>query len=92
MIKKDFDPEGSSYDYLSAYWSGASPEDGHWPSRDPLTGRLLKGRQHPTWNLLEQGEEEAGYEIYKGEDGKYYSRPKYDLDLMRMLYYLIMEK
>ena len=41
---------------------------GHWPSRDPRTGLLLKGRSHPTWHLTVKGERKAGYEIYKGKD------------------------
>lgn len=39
-------------------------------------GQLLKGTSHPTWGKILRGEWEAGYIIYKGEDGKYYSRPK----------------
>jgi hypothetical protein len=83
MLKKlfgffePFDPEGSGYDYRTAVASGIGPDEtGHWSSRDPKTGVLLKGRQHETWDLLEEGEREAGYEIYQGDDGRYYSRPK----------------
>ena len=53
-------------------------ETGHWPSREPKSGLLLKGRGHPTWKLTEEGEAKAGYEIYKGKDGRYYSRQKYE--------------
>jgi hypothetical protein len=75
--RKKFDPEGSEYDYDFAERYGITPDDtGHWPSRESETGRLLKGRNHPTWNMTEKGEEEMGYEIYKGKDGYYYSRPK----------------
>ena len=49
---------------------------GHWSSREPKTGRLLKGRKHKTWNKTVEGERKAGYEIYKGKDGFYYSRKK----------------
>ena len=72
--EKDFNPEGAGYDYASAEECGLGPdEDGHWPSRCPKTGQLLKGKQHNTWRLLEEGEEEMGYTIFKGDDGKYYS-------------------
>ena len=55
------------------------PKTGHWQSRVPAgdqEGLLLKGRKHKTWDLLEKGEREAGYEIYKKPDGRYYSRKK----------------
>jgi len=48
----------------------------HSGSRHPITGQILKGRGHKTFHLTEQGEKEAGYEIYKGEGDKYYSRKK----------------
>ena len=74
----DFDPESSGYDYESAILAGIKPdpETGHWDSRERKSGLLLKGRQHPAWNELEQGEKDAGYEIYKGQDERYYSKPK----------------
>lgn len=75
-MPKPFDPEGSGYDYETAKAAGIEPDKtGHWPSRDPKTGQILKGRKHKTFKLTEQGELEAGFEIYKGKDGKYYSRP-----------------
>lgn len=73
-----FDPEGSGYDYKRAIKSGIKPnkKDGHWQSRDPKTGQILKGRSHPTFYKTVEGEKRAGYEIYRKENGKYYSRPK----------------
>ena len=71
--KKKFDPEGDDYDYESAEKAGLGPDKfGHWPSRDPYTGLLLKGKKHETWDLLEKGEAEAGYTIVK-RNGRYYS-------------------
>ena len=71
-----FDPEGSGYDYETARSEGLSADEtGHWPSRAPSSGMLLKGRTHKTWDLLEEGEREAGYEISRGKDGRYYSQP-----------------
>jgi len=70
-----FDPEGEGYDYESARAAGINPDaTGHWPSRDPKTGLILKGRRHPTFTLTEQGEEKAGHKISK-RDGRYYSSP-----------------
>lgn len=75
---RKFDPEGSGYDYDAARKDGITGPDksGHWPSRARKTGQLLKGRKHKTWDKLEAGEKTMGYEIYKGKDGKYYSRKK----------------
>ena len=76
-IGEEFDPEGSGYDYEGARAGGIKPDKtGHWASRNPQTGQILKGRNHHTYHLTEKGEEDAGYEIYKGNDGKYYSRKK----------------
>ena len=68
-----FNPEGVEYDYSAGTKPGA---DGHYGSRDPKTGQILKGRGHETFWKTIQGEQDAGYEIFQGEDGKYYSRPQ----------------
>ena len=74
--KQEFDPEGSGYDYASAKKFGMTPDEtGHWSSREPTTGLLLKGKGHETWSKTVAGEKEAGYEIFKGDDGRYYSQP-----------------
>jgi hypothetical protein len=53
----DFKPEGTGYDYGTAQSSGGKPDEtGHWGSLDPRTGMVLKGRKHPTWNLMEEEE------------------------------------
>ena len=72
---KPFNPEGSGYDYATAKAHGLKPDaDGHWPSRSPKTGQLLKGRKHKTWHKTEEGEVNAGYTIYKDpKSGKYFS-------------------
>jgi len=73
---KMFDPEGTGYDYDTAKKYGITPDKtGHWPSRVPQTGQILKGRGHKTFRLTEEGEAKSGYTIYKGKDGKYYSKP-----------------
>uniref|UniRef100_A0A6M3KJE4 Uncharacterized protein n=1 Tax=viral metagenome TaxID=1070528 RepID=A0A6M3KJE4_9ZZZZ len=75
--KPKFDPEGSGYDYSTALSTGLKPDkNGHWPSRDPKSGLLLKGRKHKTWDLLLLGEAEAGYVVYRGKDGRWYSKKK----------------
>lgn len=78
MIEKrfppKFDPEGSGYDYETARKAGLGPDaSGHWPSRDPKSGQILKGRGHETFNLTEEGEKKAGMRIRKGEGGRYFS-------------------
>jgi len=74
---EQFDPEGTGYDMETAARGGLRPgPNKHWPSREPKSGQILKGRAHPTFHLTEQGEREAGYEMYKGRDGRYYSRKK----------------
>ena len=72
-----FDPEGTGYDMESAKKAGLKPDStGHWQSRDPETGLILKGRSHSTFDKTLEGEDRAGYEIQKGKDGRYYSFPK----------------
>ena len=72
--EEGFNPEGGGYDYTAAEECGLRPdENGEWPSRCPKTGQLLKGAKHETWDLTKKGEEEMGYTIIKGDDGKYYS-------------------
>jgi len=75
--RKKFDPEGEGYDYETAEKHGVKPDStGHWQSREPTTGRILKGQKHETYHKTVKGEKEAGHEIYKGDDGHYYSKPK----------------
>ena len=75
--KRKFDPEGADYDYDGAKAAGLQPDDtGHWPSRDPSSGKLLKGRGHPTWRKTEEGEAAADHVIQKKSDGRYYSAPR----------------
>jgi len=70
-----FNPEGDGYDYESAKAGGIEPDKtGHWASRNPRTGQILKGTKHKTFLKTIAGEKKAGYEIYKGTDNKYYSR------------------
>lgn len=71
-----FDPEGDGYDMATALAAGMKPDaTGHWSSREPKSGQILKGRKHKTFHLTEKGEADAGYEITKGKDGRYYSQP-----------------
>ena len=75
--KKPFDPEGDGYDYKSARDAGLVPDEtGHWESRHPRTGQILKGRKHDTYSLTVEDEEKLGNTIQKGYGGKYYSHPK----------------
>tara|TARA_R100001082_G_scaffold54739_2_gene30072 strand:- start:1567 stop:1803 length:237 start_codon:yes stop_codon:yes gene_type:complete len=72
--KKKFDSESSGYDYEAAKECGLGPdESGHWPSRCPSSGQILKGKGHKTWTLTVDEEKRMGYNIYK-KNGKYYSK------------------
>ena len=46
----------------------------HGGSLDPRTGMVLKGRDHPTWYLMEEEEKRRGNMITK-KDGRYFSVP-----------------
>jgi hypothetical protein len=80
---KERSPEASAkaekkygYNYEGAKSAGLTPDStGHWPSRNPYTGEILKGRKHPTIGLTKKGEREAGYRILK-KNGTLYSYPK----------------
>ena len=79
--RKPFDPEGSGYDYETAKKGGLKPgSDGHWPSRDPKTGQVLKGRKHETYHKAVKSDKEKGYEHHKGKNGRYYSIKRPDGD------------
>ena len=77
-LRIKFDPEGDGYDYYTAIAHGLEPDKtGHWPSRSPKDGRILKGRRHETWHMTEQGENKEGFTIFKDpESGLYFSKKK----------------
>lgn len=63
---------GSDYDYFNAAPENMPQEDDrHWGSRNPHTGQLLKSPNHPTYDLLLEGEKQAGYKIQKIGDREY---------------------
>ena len=73
-IANQFDPEGSGYDYKTAKLFNLAPDKtGHWPSRVPSTGLLLKGKNHKTWKLTESEEKAKGNKIFK-KNGRYFSK------------------
>lgn len=62
--------ETDGYDLYGAYESNMQPElneDGtyHLGSRDPYTGRILKSKQHPTYQKAMESEISAGYFPYE---------------------------
>lgn len=72
-----FNPEGAGYDYKSATEAGIKADKhGHWPSRSPKTGMILKGRQHLTWYKMVEADKALGYKLIKGKDKRYYSIKK----------------
>lgn len=69
-----FDAQGSGYDYQTANELRLGPGPNyHWPTRaeigDNGLGMILKGANHPTWNLGVQGETDAGYQMSLGGEG-----------------------
>lgn len=72
---QSFNPEGDGYDFQNAEKYNLTPDEtGHYPSRVPETGLLLKGKNHPTFSKTLEAEKKLGYEVYKGKDGRYYSK------------------
>lgn len=69
--------QDGDYNYFEAHPENmpTNPEE-HWTSRNPVTGQLLKSENHPTFNLLLNGEKEVGMQIYRGLNGGPYSYPK----------------
>ena len=68
-----FDVNGSDYDYESAVAAGLRPgRDGHWPSRVPGSGLVLKAKNHPTYGKAEAADKKLGYKFYT-IDGRTYS-------------------
>lgn len=65
----------SDYDYYNAHIDNLPKEEGeHYSSRNPITAQLLKGSDHPTRDLMLQGENNSGYTVYKNtRTGKEYS-------------------
>ena len=64
------------YDYKSAISAGLRPDEtNHWPSRNPETGQILKGRRHPTISRTKKAERSMGYKITR-KKGTLYSNPK----------------
>lgn len=70
------DLHSSDYDYFNAHPSNiAKTKYEHSTSRNPKTGQLLKSENHPTFDLMINGEEQAGYKVVRGNDGNLYSIP-----------------
>ncbi len=64
--RKPFDPEGRGFDHASAARAGLKAnKGGHFPSRVPETGLILKGRRHPTFNKTVAAEKRLGFTIRK---------------------------
>lgn len=54
------------YNYEAAEAAGLGPDEtGHWPSRNPEDGMILKGRKHPTIDKTIAGEKALGYKIIR---------------------------
>lgn len=69
-----FNPEGTGYDILTAIAAGLKRNSsGHMGSLDPRTGQVLKGRKHPTFDLMLKEENRLGNLVFKAPDKRYYS-------------------
>lgn len=63
---------GSDYDYFNAHTDNMpDSNEGHWSSRNPKTGQLLKSSNHPTYDKMIEGERREGYNIIKIGDREY---------------------
>jgi len=70
---KEFDPEGSGYDYKTAKELGYTKDKkGHLPSRDYKSGMLLKGKEHPTFEKGVEADKKLGYRLEK-KGNRYYT-------------------
>ncbi len=75
--KRKFNPEGKGYDYEGARKAGLKRDKtGHWPSRVPRTGLILKGRKHPTFHKTVAADKRLGYMMQKRLSGRYHSIKK----------------
>ena len=74
-IEPAFDVKGKGYDEKSARGAGVYNKDefGHYPSRVPETGLLLKGRGHETYDKMLDEEKDMGFEVYE-KGGRDYSK------------------
>ena len=74
-----FDPEGDGYDMESAVRAGMKPAGpeaganvGHWSTREPATGLILKGRKHESFDVGIEEDAKLGYKLVK-RGGRYYT-------------------
>lgn len=75
-----FDPNSDKFDYAGAKNAGMKRNAaGKYGSRDPKSGLIFKGRNHPTRKATDAAEKDLGYEIYFGPGGRDYSRKKKEL-------------
>lgn len=88
----DYTNDDGSYNYKGAYEAGLEPvevdnngvKEYHLPSRNPITGEILKSRNHPTFNEAIREEIKLGYIPYE-KDGKIYTVSK-DSEEYKTLY------
>ena len=71
IVRRKADYDVQSAKNAEIYKKDAS---GHYPSRVPSSGLLLKAPWHESYDKMITAEEEMGYEVYQ-KDGRDYSRP-----------------
>ena len=81
----EFDPHGEGYDYKTAEAYGIEPSDEGYSvglfDRDPESGRVLRGVNHPDFPSTIQAENDSGRVVYRGDDGNVYSHPKDSIEV-----------
>ena len=78
VLKNDYFGK-DKYDYSM---SPEIPEDGeHWPSRDPYTGLLLKGDDHPTIFHEYEQSSERGLKLYEDRNGRQYTLEEWQVNM-----------
>lgn len=70
LVEK-FDPDSDGYDYQTSEDIGIQSSP-----LDPRTGMVLRGRNHPEWDLMVEEEVNKGNVLIKADDGRYYSIKK----------------
>ena len=78
VLKNDYFGK-DKYDYSM---SPEIPEDGgHWPSRDPYTGLLLKSKYHPTINKEYEESKRLGLKLYEDRNGRQYTFEEWQVNM-----------
>lgn len=70
-LRNEYSTPGEWYDYSGSDYIPSG--DGHWPSRNPKTGLLLKNPNHDTYYKMLKSEKKLGHKLYEDAHGREYS-------------------